>query len=95
MREQRHFNGYQENLFAGHENKTGDHEDIASNHENISGVLWEILRVVTGLQCKFLYHIFPVHFERVNFLVSYTALPTVQFSEGQSSFGKFRKLDTF
>jgi hypothetical protein len=27
--------------------------------------------------------------------VNNTALPTVQFSEGQSSFGKFRKLDTF
>ncbi len=56
MREQRYFNGYHENLFVGHENKTGDHEDITddceditSNHENISGVLWEILRVVTRL----------------------------------------------
>jgi hypothetical protein len=56
MREPRYFNGYHENLFPGHESKIGDHEDmmggyedITSNHENISGVLWEILRVVTRL----------------------------------------------
>jgi hypothetical protein len=45
------------------------HENLTGYRENVTGVMRNLKGVHKTLKSQFLYHIYPVHFKRINFLI--------------------------